>query len=155
VTLPEMAAQVQRGLEWVHRNLSKDVFLFGHSSGAHLAAVALTKLSFIKKAMVVSGIYDLQPVRLSARNAYLKLDATLEEELSPLRHVERIPCPVSVAWAQNDAEEFRRQSSDFGSALEETLLEKFEVPGTNHFEIVETLGDPGSRVCRAALNMLA
>jgi arylformamidase len=154
VTLPEMAAQVQRGLEWVHRNLSKDVFLFGHSSGAHLAAVALTKLSFIKKAMVVSGIYDLQPVRLSARNAYVKLDDRLEDELSPLRHTDRIRCPVTVAWAGKDSDEFRRQSGEFAPALKDRLAAKFEVPGLNHFEIVETLGDPTSRVCRAALNML-
>jgi len=155
VTLPEMAAQVQRGLEWVHRNLSKDLVLFGHSSGAHLSAVALTRLSFIRKAMVVSGIYDLRPVRLSARNAYVKLDERLEDELSPLRHAGRIRCPVTVAWAGNDSDEFRRQSDEFGSSLKDRLVAKLEVPGLNHFEIVETLGDPASPVCRAALNMLA
>ncbi|HEY2337983.1 MAG TPA: alpha/beta hydrolase [Burkholderiales bacterium] len=155
VTLPEMAAQVQRGLEWVHRNLSKEIFLFGHSSGAHLSAVALTKLSLIKKAVLLSGIYDLQPVRLSARNAYLKLDERLEDELSPLRHAGRIHCPVTIGWAGKDSDEFRRQSGELGSALKDRLSAKFEVPGLNHFEIVETLGDPASPVCRAALNMLA
>jgi len=155
VTLPEMAAQVQRGIEWVYRNLSKDVVLFGHSSGAHLSATALTKISLVRKALVVSGIYDLLPVRLSARNAYVKLDERLEEELSPARHAAGIRCPVTVAWAENDSDEFRRQSNDFGSSLKDNLLEKFEVPGLNHFEIVETLGDPASRICRAALNMLA
>ena len=33
VTLPEMAAQVQRGIEWVQRNLSHDVVLCAHSPG--------------------------------------------------------------------------------------------------------------------------
>ena len=37
VTLPEMAAQVCRGIQWVHENLSRDLVLFGHSSGGHLA----------------------------------------------------------------------------------------------------------------------
>jgi len=154
VTMPEMADQVCRGIDWVYRNLSKEIFLFGHSSGGHLAAVALTRLSYLRKAMVVSGLYDLLPVRLSARNSYVKLDERLEGELSPLRHADRIRCPVTVAWAETDSEEFRRQSQDFALSLRNVLLEKFEVPTVNHFEIVETLADPASPVGRAALTML-
>ena len=74
VALPEMSAQVCRGIEWVYQNLSKDLVLCGHSSGAHLGGVAITKLPYIRKALLVSGIYDLLPVRLSARNDYLQLD---------------------------------------------------------------------------------
>jgi arylformamidase len=97
----------------------------------------------------------MRPIRLSARNAYVKLDDRLEDELSPLRHAGRIRCPVTVAWAGKDSDEFRRQSGEFGAALKDRLVQKSEVPGLNHFEIVETLGDPASPVCRAALNMLA
>ena len=156
VTLPEMAEQVCRGVDWVYRNISREIFLFGHSSGAHLAAVALTRSSLVRKAMVVSGLYDLPPVRLSARNSYLKLDARLEDELSPIRHVDRIRCPVTVAWAGKDSEEFRRQSNDLAAALQDKnqLIEKFEVRNLNHFEIVETLADPASPIGRAALTML-
>jgi len=151
VTLPKMAEQVSRGIEWVYRNISKEIFLFGHSSGAHLAAVALTRSSFVRKAMVVSGLYDLLPVRLSARNDYVKLDERLEDELSPIRHVDRIRCPVTVAWAGKDSEEFRRQSKEFSEKLDAT---SFEVQNLNHFEIVETLADPASPIGRAAITML-
>ncbi|HEX9395950.1 MAG TPA: alpha/beta hydrolase [Burkholderiales bacterium] len=151
VTLAEMAGQVRRGIEWVLHNVSKKVVVFGHSSGAHLAACALTRILGIEKAMLVSGLYDLQPVRLSARNGYVKLDEKLEDEFSPIRHVSRIRCPVTVAWAEKDADEFRRQSREFA---EKTLARNFEVKGVNHFEIVETLADPASPVCRAALTML-
>ena len=151
VTLPEMAEQVCRGVEWVYRNISREIFLFGHSSGAHLAAVALTRSSLVRKAMVVSGLYDLPPVRLSARNSYLKLDERLEDELSPIRHVDRIRCPVTVAWAEKDSEEFRRQSREFSEKLD---APSFEVKNVNHFEIVETLADPASPIGRAALTML-
>ena len=151
VSIAEMAAQVLRGIEWVHGNLSKDICLFGHSSGAHLAAVALTRTSRVREAMVVSGLYDLLPVRLSARNSYLKLDERLEGELSPMRHLDRIDCPVTVAWAEQDSEEFRRQSKEFSEKLKAS---NFEVKGVNHFEIVETLADPASPVGHAALSML-
>ena len=55
VTLPEMAAQVQRGIEWVHQNISRDVVVCGHSSGGHLTACALTNLDFVRKALVDLG----------------------------------------------------------------------------------------------------
>ena len=151
VGLAEMAAQVQRGIDWVYRHLTKEIVLFGHSSGAHLSAVSLTRQALVRKAMVVSGLYDLRPVRLSARQAYVKLDDRTEDELSPLRHVADIRCPVTVAWAEKDSDEFKRQSKEFSTSLK---AESFEVRGKNHFEIVETLSDPASPLCRAALKML-
>jgi arylformamidase len=151
VTLPEMAAQVRRAIEWVRSNLSDYVVLCGHSSGAHLSACALTKLDFVKKALLVSGVYDLLPVRLSARNEYVRLDERLEHEYSPIRHLDQIRCPVTVAWGEKEGAEFYRQSREFAEKLgAPALIGK----GLNHFEIVETLADPASPLGRAALNML-
>jgi arylformamidase len=157
VTLPEMVSQVCRGIEWVHRNLAADIVLCGHSSGSHLAACALTRTDGVKSALLVSGIYDLLPVRLSARNEYVRVDEKLEHEYSPIRHVDRIGCPVTVAWAEHEAAEFYRQSLEFSSALKRTgkLAEAMVGKGLNHFEIIETLADPASPLGRAALNMLA
>jgi len=151
VTLPEMAAQVCRGISWIERNLAKYVVLCGHSSGAHLSGVALTKIPQLKKALLVSGVYDLLPVRLSARNEYVRLDERLEHEYSPIRHADRIRCPVTVAWGEKEGAEFFRQSKEFAERLgAPTILGK----GLNHFEIIETLADPRSPLGRAALNML-
>jgi arylformamidase len=151
VTLPEMAAQVCRGVEWVRKNLSDFVVLCGHSSGAHLAACALTKLDFLRKALLVSGVYDLLPVRLSSRNEYLRIDERIEHEYSPIRHVDKMRCPVTVAWGEKEAPEFIRQSRDFASVLRSEVLEGKNL---NHFEIIEALADPRSPLGRAALNML-
>ena len=152
VTLDEMAAQVCRGIEWVHRKLSRDVVLCGHSSGAHLAGVALARISYLLKgALLVSGIYDLLPVRLSARNDYVRLDERLEREYSPIRHIEAIRCPVTVSWAEHEAAEFARQSQEFAARLGAPTIVGH---GMNHFEIIETLADPGSPLGRAALSML-
>ncbi|HEY9532356.1 MAG TPA: alpha/beta hydrolase [Burkholderiales bacterium] len=152
VTLGEMVAQVCRGIEWVYRNLSRDVVLCGHSSGGHLAGCAVTRLNFLRGALLVSGIYDLLPVRLSARNDYVRLDEQLEHEHSPIRHVDRIRCPVTVAWGEHEAAEFARQSREFAERLKAPTLVG---SGMNHFEIIETLADPGSPLGSAALSMLA
>ena len=151
VTLPEMAGQVCRGIEWVHHKLSKEIFLCGHSSGGHLAGCALTRLNFIKRALLISGLYDLLPVRLSARNDYVRLDERLEDEFSPIRHIDRIRCPVTVAWAGKDSVEFARQSREFAEKLHApTIVGK----NLNHFEIIETMADAHSPLGRAALTML-
>ena len=151
VTLPEMVAQVCRGIDWVAKNLSDYVVLCGHSSGGHLGGCAVTRVSGVKAALLVSGIYELLPVRLSARNDYVRLDERLEHEYSPIRHFEKIRCPVTVAWAEKESAEFFRQSKEFAEKLRApTIIGK----GLNHFEIVETLADPRSPLGRAALNML-
>ncbi|HEU4923453.1 MAG TPA: alpha/beta hydrolase fold domain-containing protein [Burkholderiales bacterium] len=156
VTMAGVVGQVCRALEWIKKNLSDDIALCGHSSGGHLAACALIKTNFVRKAMVVSGIYDLLPVRLSARNDYVRLNERLEHEYSPIRHVDSIKCPVSVGWAEEESAEFLRQSKEFASALRSSgkLSECLEGKNLNHFEILETMADPRSPLGRAALNML-
>ena len=152
ITLPEMAAQVQRALAFIHdRYRPETLALVGHSSGAHLSACALTRLPYISAALVISGIYDLLPVRLSARNDYVRLDERLEEDYSPIRHADTIRCPVTVAWSEKEGAEFDRQSREFAERLKAPAI---MAKGLNHFEIVETLADPASLVGRAALNML-
>jgi arylformamidase len=61
-----------------------------------------------------------------------------------------------VAWAEHEAAEFYRQSQEFSSALKLTgkLTDAMVGKGLNHFELIETLADPGSPLGRAALNML-
>jgi len=152
VTLPEMVGQVCKGIDWVAKNLSDYVVLCGHSSGGHLGGCALVKTDVVRKALLISGIYDLLPVRLSARNDYVRLDERLEHEYSPIRHLEKIRCPVTVAWAEKESAEFSRQSKEFAEKLgAPAIIGK----GLNHFEIIETLADPRSPLGRAALNMLA
>jgi len=152
LTLPEMVAQVCRGLSWVEKHLSRDIALFGHSSGAHLAACSLTRISVARSALLICGVYDLLPVRLSARNEYVRLDEKLEHEYSPIRHAANIRCPVTVGWSEHEGPDFARQSREFAERLQApTLIGK----GLNHFTMVETLADPASALGRAALNMLA
>jgi arylformamidase len=157
VTLPEMVAQVCRSLEYLQRELKpRRLVLIGHSSGAHLSANALTRVRGIASALLCSGVYDLLPVRLSVRNEYVRLDERLEHEYSPIRHVQRIACPVTVAWGEHEGDEFTRQSREFANALGSTgkLRETVFGKGLNHFEVIETLADPRSPLARAALTML-
>ena len=153
ITLPEMVAQVCRALEFLREELNPRRFvLVGHSSGAHLSACALTRLPFLDAGLLVSGVYDLEPVRLSSRNSYVRIDERLEHEYSPIRHAERIGCPVTVACGELEGPEFFRQSKELAEKLSTPLLVG---KGLNHFEMVETLADRRSALARKALELLA
>ena len=170
VRLPDMIEQVRRGIEWVWRNAAsfdadaRRLYLSGHSSGAHLGGMALATdwharglpSDLIKGASLVSGPYDLEPVMLSWRSDYVKLTPEEVPALSPTRQTERFRCPVITGWADGDTDEFRRQSEVFSDNVHRAgrLLEAIRVPGLNHFEIMERLGDPVNPIVQRLLRLM-
>jgi arylformamidase len=171
VGLDGMVEQVRRAVAWVARNAASfggdpaRLYVGGHSSGGHLAGNVLVTdwardfglpPDLVKGGLCVSGMYDLHAVRLSARSSYVKFDDRIEHELSPLRHLDRLTCPVTVAYAERDSPEFRRQSREFAEALRGAgrLRQLVVAAGLNHFEIPETLTRPDGVLGRAALELM-
>ncbi len=112
-SLEVLADQVCRAIAWVYHNAPgfggdpSRLYLGGQSSGGHLAAVALTTdwrrefdlpADLIKGGLLVSGMYELAPVRLSKRSAYVAFDDGTVAMLSPLRHLDRLRAPLVVAY---------------------------------------------------------
>jgi len=159
--LPTVVDQVRRGFEWVRANAASfgadpaQMYVSAQSSGAHLAATALGKgaSAFVRAAALVSGPYFLEPVMLSPRSDYVKLEGGEVDDLSPGLHPERIQCPVLMAYGQNDTDEFRRQTQAFAAALQEAgrLTKLIDCPNVNHFELMECFKDSGHVMTRAIL----
>ena len=121
------------------------VSLSGFSSGAHLAGMALAERPGAAPlgATLVSGIYDLEPVRLSARNDYLRLDAAAARRASPVaRELPRVP--ITLLAGGRELDEFRRQTRDFAAHLRAGghRVSAAEIAGANHFDMFEALADP-------------
>jgi arylformamidase len=157
--LMPMAEQVQRSIAWVYKNAKSfngdpnQIYLSSHSSGAHLAGVALTTdwqrlyglpMNIIKGGLLCSGMYDLKPVRLSARSAYVKFTNAMEEALSSQRHLDLLSTPLIVAHGSLETPEFKRQSRDFAKAVKDSgkPIEFVIGQGYNHFEMPQTLANP-------------
>jgi arylformamidase len=166
-----LADQVCRAVAWVYRNAGSfggdpnRLYLGGQSSGGHLAAVALTTdwqrefglpADLIKGGTCISGMYDLTPVRLSARNAYVKFDDATVAALSPIRHLDRLHAPLIVAYGTCETPEFQRQNREFAAAIEAAGKQVRLLVGEhyNHFELPETLGNPYGLLGRAALDLM-
>ena len=167
-SLEPMVDQLRRAVVWVHQHAAsfggdpEQIYISGHSSGGHLAAVLLATdwkaqcglpADLLKGGLCCSGIYELKPVALSARNVYLKLTAAMEEALSPQRQSANIRAPLLVVYGSLETPEFQRQALDFASALKESGKEVAltRADAYNHFEILETLASPYGVLGRAVL----
>ena len=167
-SLMPMAEQLRRAVAWVRRNAQRfdgdpeRIYVSGHSSGAHLTGVLLTtdwRKEFdlppdtVKGAMCCSGMFDLEPVRLSARNQYVKFTDEMEQALSPQRHLDKLNAPVIVAYGTLETPEFQRQSREFAGAVKAAgkPVQLLVGEGYNHFEIPETLANPYGLLGRAVL----
>ncbi len=169
--LMPLADQVRRAVAWVHANARsfggdpQRLYVIGHSSGAHLAGVVLTTdwagafglpADTVRGGMVISGMYDLEPVRLSARSEYVRFTDATVDALSPQRHVDRLTCPIVIAHGTLETPEFQRQARDFAAAVRKSgkSVELLVAEGYNHFEILETLANPHGFIGRAALELM-
>ena len=101
-------------------------------------------------------MYDLTPVRLSARNSYVAFDDATVAVLSPMRHLDRLHAPVIVAYGTCETPEFQRQNSEFAAGVENAGKKVRLLVGEyyNHFELPETLGNPYGLLGRAALDLM-
>ena len=170
-SLLPMADQVRRAVAWVYRNAHVfggdpgRLYVSGFSSGAHLAAVILTTdwardfglpADLVKGGLCGSGMYELEPVRLSARSRYVRFTDEMVDALSPQRHLDRLRAPVVVGHGTFETPEFQRQARDFAAALEAAgkPVRLVVGDGYNHFEMFETLASPYSVLGRAALQQM-
>jgi arylformamidase len=110
------------------------LFLSGWSAGAHLTAMAMNHAA-VKGGLAISGIYDLEPMRLSYINEKLRLDEAEAKRNSP----GPTDKPLYVAYGAEELPELRRQSEDYAKLLGTKAL---AVPGRNHFTVLEELASP-------------
>jgi len=162
-----MVRQVRRALAFVWRNAESNgfdrdrLYVSAHSSGSHLAGVVLTRgwreenlpADAFKGAVLLSGMYDLAPVRLSKRSSYVKFTDAMVSELSGQRHIDGLNTPLILAIGTCETPEFQRQSRDFAAAVKAKAKPVELIVGTayNHFELLETLANPYGLTGRAML----
>ena len=169
--LMTMADQIRRGVIFVYKNAKsfggdpERIYVSGHSSGGHWVGVLLTTdwqkdfgvpSTMIKGGVAGSGLFDLKPVRLSARSKYVTFTDETEQKLSPQRHLDKLVTPVVLVYGTAETPEFQRQSRDFAAAVKTagkpvTLL---VMEDYNHFEVWEQLANPYSLFGRAVLEQM-
>lgn len=166
-----IADQVQRAVAWVYKNAKSfggdpnRLYVGGHSSGGHLAGVVLTTdwqkdfglpANMIKGGVCISGMYDLTPVRLSARSSYVKFNDAMAEALSSQRHLDRLQTPLIVAYGTYETPEFQRQNREFAAAVKAAgkPVQLIVAENYSHLEMPETLANPYGVTAYPTLEMM-
>ncbi|WP_194903575.1 alpha/beta hydrolase [Catenulispora rubra] len=175
-SLEAIIDQVVRAVRWIGINadgLGIDrhrIVLSGSSAGAHLAAAAVLRdVADSRDAggaadrgadvpvaglILLSGIYDLQPLVGTYINDAVGLDADTSAILSPAMMLEARPDdapglpPLLACWGEHETATFKRESIGFadrwrrhgGSAV------ATEIADRNHFDIVHDLAEPASQL---------
>lgn len=176
VTVPDIVLQMVQALAWVYRHIAvhggdpQRITVVGHSAGGHLATMLLACLwqqvdpdlppDLVKDALSISGLYELEPLRHAP---FIQDSLRLTEADALKASPARMPSPyvgegrgvlVSVAGG-DESDEFRRQNRLIRQAWGEDAVPVCEeVPGRNHFSVLEALVEPKHQLHKLVLRML-
>lgn len=155
----EMVAQVRRAFAWLQAEAPalgidpQRILALGHSAGGHLAAMALAtdwQAAFgltgpaLAAAGSISGIYDLEPMRLCYQQPVLQIDSATVREMSPLRIAPPPGARLICAVGGEETDEFLRQQKAFAAdwRREGAELEELVIKAQTHFSILDLLLAP-------------
>lgn len=165
VTIDEIVRQVRAAVAWVLTRIDARggdpgrVAVGGHSAGGQLTAMCLQTAweadyglaaDPLAAGVLVSGVYDLAPLRWSYLQPAIQLDADLIRRNSPLFTVRPSTTPILITWGDDESDEFLRQALAYHAAWQEagndsTLMPQ---PDTHHFSAIHGFEDSGSALCR-------
>jgi hypothetical protein len=94
--------------------------------------------------LAISGIFDLEPIRLGSLNDAVRLDTAEVEQLSPIRRLPRTAGPLAVACGEGELPELQRQSREFFARWQAAGLpgQLVLLAGRDHFSILDELHRP-------------
>jgi arylformamidase len=155
-----IVAEIRAAVGWVidhAKEVGGDpgrVFVSGHSAGGHLTAMAMTD-SRVAGGLAISGIFDLEPIRLNYLNEKLGLDAAEAQRNSPILHLPSHAAPLVVTVGLGELPELIRQSEEFAAAWRKHGLsgEYLPLAGHDHFSILDELAHPDGKLVAALRNL--
>lgn len=170
-SLDEIVRQCRAAIAWIWTHADtlngdrRRIHVSGSSAGGHLGGMMIAggweqehglPQNAIQSASLLSGLFDLEPVRLSNCNEWVRLDAGAALRNSPLHHLPERPLPLVISYAPSETEEFKRQSEIYAAACAARgcAVEIVMEPGTNHFDLPLRFMDPQSALTRAVLRAM-
>jgi acetyl esterase/lipase len=152
-TLDEIVAEIHAGIDFLAGQLpalgadSGGIVVSGWSAGGHLTSMALAS-EHVRAGVAISGIYDLEPIRHSYLNEKLRLDEAMSRRNSPMMMPGGPAKPLSLVVGGAELPLLRKQTADFAGhrARHGLPLTYEEIPGADHFTIMNEMIAPGGRI---------
>ena len=155
-----MIAEVRRAAYWLAANAAElganreRLYFAGHSAGGHLCATLLDHPA-AAGVLAISGLFDLEPIRLCYLNDKLALTPESVSRNSPLLNVPRRAAPCVVTVGAAELPELVRQSAEYAAALAERRLRVRHLPLAvhDHFTVLDELAKPEGALCAALVEL--
>lgn len=147
--LAQMTDEVEAAITAAAAEVAGPIVVTGHSAGGHLSARMACAdrtppwAARLTRVVPISPLADLRPLLHTAMNADLRLDAAEAQTESPALRQKRpeVACKVWVGGQERPA--FLWQAR----LLSETWDCPWHVaPGKHHFDVIDELADPQSRL---------
>lgn len=142
------------------------IVVSGHSAGGHLTAMMQATdwpsvdpdvpPTVVSGGLPISGVYDVEPIRLTPLNDAVQLRPEDVSDLSPMFLPPSTLSPTIIAFGGDEYDEFDRQACDLakawgGQGVETSTL---NMPGRDHFTALSALAEPDHELFAAALKLL-
>lgn len=172
VRMGQIPSQIRKVIAWFYHNADQLQFdreqlhLSGHSAGGHLTAMMLATdwkaydkqlpTELIKSALLISGVFELEPLVHTSLNDGPQMD--IEEAIaespmfmSPLSHA-----PQLVVYGGAETAELQRQSIDYANKFRtsDRSIELYEVPNNDHFDELERLAEVDSELFQKVVKLI-
>jgi arylformamidase len=168
-TMDDIVTSCRKAMLWLHENLSQfngdpeEIYIVGNSAGAHLAAMIIEKewteknaVNFIKGVCLLSGIFNLLPVQLLQLNSILNMSVEIAKRNSPVNLLPVNNCLLLICLGEDETDEFKYQSKELYNNWKDknATIEFLELPGINHYSILEELLNKTSVLHTAILKIM-
>src|SRR5438445_1297219 len=127
--LTQIVEQARKAMAWLWHNIDslggnrEKLCIAGHSAGAHIAGTMMITdwpsfakglpQDMFKGALLVSGIFDLEPLLSTSNNDLLHLDQAEAFSQSPINHAAVTNAPQLIVYGEDETEEFKWQSDRY------------------------------------------
>ncbi|HZT50454.1 MAG TPA: alpha/beta hydrolase [Stellaceae bacterium] len=161
IRLDGIVAEVRQALGWLRPRLpalaaaADALYVAGHSAGGHLGAMVMGEPG-VRGALPISGLFELEPIRLCYLNDKLGLDPEEALRNSPIAHIPAAAPALTIAVGGAELPELRRQSAEYHAALvaRGIAARHLVLAGHDHFSILEELARPDGALTAALLEMI-
>ena len=166
VSLGRILRQVRTATDLIRERTGYRPLVFGHSAGGHLTAMTMVTdwpsfekglpVDLVSGGLPISGVYDVEPIRLTPLNDAVRMKAEDVAALSPMFMEPATLAPAIVAFGGAESAEFHRHANDLAGAwgAHGVPTEVLEIPGRNHFTALSALAETEEPLFQAALKLL-